>query len=115
MRHEPEDGLGQRPLIKSVRYSAEEWERVCELAAACGKRPSVFVRDRSLGRLRLPGNQIAVRQLAGVANNVNQWTRYSHEQRSLPPGLILIDLVDEIRDVLIQLAQGPPEEGSTEL
>lgn len=68
-----------RDRIVSVRYYAEEWDRVLARAAECGLPPSRYVRERSLGespRAR-PGaaDRTLNRHLSRLGNNLNQIAR----------------------------------------
>jgi predicted transcriptional regulator len=99
----------------TFRLSPEERKRIEELAEACGKKPSIFVRDRALARLRIPTQQSLLRQLAGVATNLNQLTRYANTHRVSPPETVLLPLLDEVRALIIHLARGTQEEDVVEL
>lgn len=68
-----------RDRIVSVRFYAEEWDRVLARAAECGLPPSRFVRESSLGeypRAR-PGavDRSLDRHLSRIGNNLNQIAR----------------------------------------
>jgi hypothetical protein len=66
----------RRVVIRPARYSQGEWQKVRELAAAAGKRPSTYVREAALGvalRRRLAvGDQAVLYELARIGNNLNQ-------------------------------------------
>ncbi|MFD3940221.1 hypothetical protein ACFWSP_35350 [Streptomyces sp. NPDC058618] len=86
----------RRTHCVSVRVTSEELERWRGAQAATGRRElgawvRAVVTERLTGRRGVPGdvpvvpevNAAAFEQLAAASNNLNQLTRYSHEQREL--------------------------------
>ncbi|WP_411107775.1 plasmid mobilization protein [Streptomyces sp. cmx-4-9] len=86
----------KRTHCVSVRLTPQELERWRKAQAATGRRElgawvRAVVTERLTGRRGVPGdipvvpevNRQAFDQLAAAANNLNQLTRYSHEQREL--------------------------------
>lgn len=86
----------RRTHCVSVRVTPEELERWRAAQATTGRRElgawvRAVVTERLTGRRGVPGdvpvvpavNAAAFEQLAAASNNLNQLTRYSHEQREL--------------------------------
>ena len=62
-----------------MRFHPREWERVERLAATVSLPPARYVREAAVGyRLASRVDANAVSQLARLANNLNQLTRFAH-------------------------------------
>jgi hypothetical protein len=68
-----------RPVIRSSRYTADEWATVETAAAQAGLSPSAYVRQSALGarirQRRGHANDQTVKALARIGNNINQLAR----------------------------------------
>lgn len=58
-----------------IRLDTEERAELEKRAAEVGISPSNYARQRSLGTLRARSDAMAIRQLVGVGNNLNQIAR----------------------------------------
>jgi hypothetical protein len=76
---DPDSGASStayRTVVRSARFTAEEWSRVCARAEAAGLSPGRFLRHAALGQsLGRKVEMTALAQLARVGNNLNQVAR----------------------------------------
>lgn len=92
----------ERPLIRSSRYSEDEWQTITEAAARAGKLPSTFIREAALGQKitarRGAANDAAVKELNRIGNNLNQVARAANAG-GMP------ELEKSVRDSLAELVE----------
>ena len=71
----------------SVRMTLAESKRIEKSATQYGLSVSAYLRQKGLGDRMIPPlraeEKEAYRQLVGIANNLNQLTRYTHERKGL--------------------------------
>jgi hypothetical protein len=94
-----------RTVIRSARFTPEEWRTVQERAAAVGLSPSLFLRSVALGSpLGRRINSVAVLALNRVGVNLNNLIRLA--TRTAQPFVeaevtaLLGELRDRLRDLL---------------
>ena len=94
-----------RTVIRSARFTPEEWETVRERAAGVGLSPSRFLRSAALGSpLGRRANAEAVFALNRVGVNLNNLIRLAI--RTAQPFLVAeaVELLNQLRDRLRDLA-----------
>ena len=93
-----------RTVIRSARFTPEEWEAVRERAATAGLSPSRFLRSVALGSpLGRRVNSEAVLALNRVGVNLNNLIRWA--TRTEQPSVLAdaTDLLNQLRDRLREL------------
>lgn len=94
-----------RTVVKSVRYTPEEWTRVERKAAEARLSPARFVREVALGGGRFHGRVVreAIHQLARVGNNLNQMTRLANALGRVDLSARLEAVLEEVEDGIRRL------------
>lgn len=97
----------KRPLVRSARFTADEWDRITSAARSAGKTPSAFIRSAALGAKitarRGVANDAAVRELARIGNNINQIARVLNQGRAEDVEAILVEVLDELNAAVRRL------------
>lgn len=95
---------GHRTVIRSARFTPEEWEKVQVRAATAGLTPSRFLRSVALGSpLGRRANAEAIHALNRVGVNLNHLIRLA--TRTAQPFIAaeVSDLLSQLRDRLREL------------
>ncbi len=104
-----------RSCLTGIRFTPAEYQIVQNKAKEAGRKPTVYIRETALrgGNVKasLNAEQMAlIRQLAGMANNLNQLTRKYH-QAGLETGRIFsADLGKAIRQLMNRI-EGETQKG----
>lgn len=98
--------MGQhRTLVKSVRFSPEEWKAVLERAHEVALSPARFLREAALGKRLAPRvNSHAIHQLARVGNNLNQLARAANATRRVELSRRLAQVLNEVEEAIRELS-----------
>jgi len=96
-----------REIIKGIRFTKAEYFVVKQKAAKAGNKITFYIREMSLhGKIISRLNEeerLFVRQLIGMANNLNQLTKKGHQEGLLTAVLLFEkykNLMDEILEKL---------------
>ena len=81
--------MTKRPIKISVRLSQTEAARLDALASECGSKKEPLIRRLIMGVEIKPrpteGQLRLVREISGIANNINQITRLANTVKSVSP------------------------------
>lgn len=81
--------MTKRPIKISVRLSETEAARLDALASECGSKKEPLIRRLIMGVEIKPrpteGQLRLVREISGIANNINQITRLANTVKSVSP------------------------------
>jgi Mobilization protein NikA len=99
--------LVRREIIKGIRFTKSKYFVVKEKAAKAGTSVCFYIRETALrgkivSRLNEEERQF-VRQLIGMANNLNQLTRKGHEEGLLTAVMMFEKYKNLIDELLIKL------------
>jgi len=96
-----------RKIVKGIRYTTVEYFVVKQKAARAGMAISIYIRQMSMtGKLTARLNEEErqfVRQLIGMANNLNQLTKKGHQEGFITAVLMFEkykNLMDELLEKL---------------
>ena len=94
-----------RSYLTGIRFTPAEYGIVQNKAKEAGRKPTVYIREAALkgGNVKasLNGEQMAlIRQLAGMANNLNQLTRKCHQAGIETGRMYFADLGKAIRQLI---------------
>ena len=93
-----------RTLVKSVRFSPEEWETVRGRADEVALSPARYLREAALGKRLAPrANAQAVHQLARVGNNLNQLARAANTNRRVKLSHRLGQVLSQVEEAIEEL------------
>lgn len=97
----------KRTIIKGIRFTTEEYLNIKANARKAGKTITTYIRQASLQQqiqVTLNGEERQyVRQLIGMANNLNQLTKKAHQQDLLELMLELNYYKNAIDNLLQQI------------
>jgi hypothetical protein len=93
----------KRDIIKGIRFTKSEYYVVKQKASKAGIRISLFIRQTAINGKAQPlldeEERQFVRQLVGMANNLNQLTKKGHQEGLLTAVLMFEkyrNLIDEL-------------------
>lgn len=99
----------KRDIIKGIRFSKIEYYVVKQKASRAGKNITSYIRHVSLQqKIQTALNEEErrfVRQLIGIANNLNQLTKKAH-QEGLQEILIVFEQYKKLMDELLEKLHG---------
>ena len=94
-----------RSCLTGIRFTPAECQTVQNKAKEAGRKPTVYMREAALkgGNVKASLNQeemALIRQLAGMANNLNQLTRKYHQAGIETGRMYFADLGKAIRKLM---------------
>lgn len=101
--------MNTKDIVKTVRFSQEEYREIKKKADQMGDKFSVYVREAALDHeiVVIEDLKEFQRQLYKVGNNLNQLTKLCHEGRIMNPDIDeTTKLVKDIFDLLLQIKGG---------
>ena len=111
--------LNGRSCVTGIRFTPAEYQTVQNKAKEAGRKPTVYIREAALkgGNVKalLSQEQMTlIRQLAGMANNLNQLTRKYHQAGIETGRIYFADLGKAIRNLMNQIQGGEAQKGGRE-
>ncbi len=103
--------LNGRSCVTGIRFTPAEYQIVQNKAKEAGRKPTVYIREAAVkgGNVKalLSQEQMThIRQLAGMANNLNQLTRKYHQAGIETGRMYFADLGKAIRQIINRLEEG---------
>ena len=96
----------RRGVPRSVRFTEEEWARVCARAAVVGLSPGRFLREAALGhRLASRVNAQAIFQLGKAGTNLNQLARTANAIGRIEVSRRLDEVLAEVLEAVRRLSR----------
>ena len=99
----------RREITKGIRFTKAEYYIVKQKASKAGTKISFFIREMALrGKIISKLNEeerLFVRQLIGMANNLNQLTKKGH-QEGLLTAVLMFEKYKNIIDELLEKLKG---------
>lgn len=103
---EPTEERSFRRVVRSARFTTDEWQRVRTRAAEVGLSPGRFLRQAALGS-RLGGRVTdrAVAELGKIGSNLNQLARATNTAREFVARHEIEAVLARLRAVLLELGR----------
>ncbi len=111
--------LNGRSCLTGIRFTPAEYGIVQNKAKEAGRKPTVFIREAALkgGSVKASLTQeqmLLIRQLAGMANNLNQLTRKYHQAGIETGRIYFADLGKAIRQLMNRIEGTEIQKGGGE-
>ncbi len=95
----------KKEIIKSIRFSRAEYFIIKQNASKAGTKITFYIRhmaveEKIVSRLN-DEERLFVRQLIGMANNLNQLTKKGH-QEGLPTAILMFEKYKNLIDELLE-------------